>query len=586
MKLILALMAGSFTVLGTAALAADVPPIGYDLREDFTPAELVPDTWQPLSGSWSASGGTYNSTAPAPTAIAIVQSLTARTDPYAVHARIFNQRGQPGNMAGVVIDFDDPLNYYEVVFDTVEGVGSAVRLRQVSNGVATTLAIGTTNRNLNWTQTWTDLEVVLVQGRLHIWLDGQRIPSLFEIPAASSGQVGLVTHNSLARFDNVVVSRPFGQQLFHSPFGAGVSTGWAPASGSWSATRDSTGQGVYRNSSAAAIGQAYAPITDAGAGQLDYTIRSRVFIQSTGANNLAGIFFAERAAGQYYELVFSPTGVAAINSVSGGASQRVATDAFAVQPSAWFDVKLVVHAATDGAVDVFVDNKPVFESVSLSPQNPALLAGRGGLITHFTAALFDNVSFDYDQFTPILERFSEPLTQGQVRSGTWNTTGGTLNSTGIGANDIVMLKCCDRFNFAVRGRVRNEFGNTGNLVGVVYNYQPAGSLGAGDYYEVVFSPTGDVMLNKVIQGVKYRLASGHHNAPPHEWFTFAVIRYGEFTTVKVNEEVIFPNVYQGQLGPGEIGVITHFTRARFEDVSVTERLDRSYAWQGVFAIRF
>jgi hypothetical protein len=586
MKLILALMAGSFTVLGTAALAADVPPIGYDLREDFTPAELVPDTWQPLSGSWSASGGTYNSTAPAPTAIAIVQSLTARTDPYAVHARIFNQRGQPGNMAGVVIDFDDPLNYYEVVFDTVEGVGSAVRLRQVSNGVATTLAIGTTNRNLNWTQTWTDLEVVLVQGRLHIWLDGQRIPSLFEIPAASSGQVGLVTHNSLARFDNVVVSRPFGQQLFHSPFGAGVSTGWAPASGSWSATRDSTGQGVYRNSSAAAIGQAYAPITDAGAGQLDYTIRSRVFIQSTGANNLAGIFFAERAAGQYYELVFSPTGVAAINSVSGGASQRVATDAFAVQPSAWFDVKLVVHAATDGAVDVFVDNKPVFESVSLSPQNPALLAGRGGLITHFTAALFDNVSFDYDQFTPILERFSEPLTQGQVRSGTWNTTGGTLNSTGIGANDIVMLKCCDRFNFAVRGRVRNEFGNTGNLVGVVYNYQPAGSLGAGDYYEVVFSPTGDVMLNKVIQGVKYRLASGHHNAPPHEWFTFAVIRYGEFTTVKVNEEVIFPSVYQGQLGPGEIGVITHFTRARFEDVSVTERLDRSYAWQGVFAIRF
>jgi hypothetical protein len=90
----------------------------------------------------------------------------------------------------------------------------------------------------------------------------------------------------------------------------------------------------------------------------------------------------------------------------------------------------------------------------------------------------------------------------------------------------------------------------------------------------------------VIQGVKYRLASGHHNAPPHEWFTFAVIRYGEFTTVKVNEEVIFPSVYQGQLGPGEIGVITHFTRARFEDVSVTERLDRSYAWQGVFAIRF
>ncbi|HKS54083.1 MAG TPA: hypothetical protein VJS12_02290 [Steroidobacteraceae bacterium] len=586
MKLLLALTTGVFTVLGTAARAADVPPVGYDLREDFTAAESIPDTWLPMSGSWSASGGTYNSIAPAPTAMTIVQSLSARTVPYAVHARIFNQRGLPGNMAGVVIHFEDPLNYYEVVFDMVEGLGSAVRLRQVSDGVATTLTTGALNRNLNWTQTWIDLEVVRVQGQLHIWIDGQRVAHLFAIAAPPSGQVGLVTHNSLARFDNVVVSRPFGQQPFHSPFGAGVSTGWSPASGSWSATRDSTGQGVYQNTSVAAISRSYAPITDAGAGLLDYTMRSRMFIPSTDAGNLAGIFFAERAAGEYDELVFSPTGVAAINRVSGGVSQRVATGAFAGQANVWFDVKLVVHAATDGAVDVFVDNTPVFENVSLAALNPALLAGRGGLLTHFTSALFDNVAFDYEHFTPILERFSDPLSQGEVRSGTWDTTGGTLNSKGVGANDMVMLKCCDRFNFAVRGRVRNEFGNTGNLVGVVYNYQPAGSLGAGDYYEVVFSPTGDVFLNKVIQGVRQRLASGQHHAPPHEWFTFALVRYAEWTTVKVNEEVIFSNVYQAQLGPGEIGVITHFTRASFDNVSVTERIDRSYAWQSVFAVRF
>jgi hypothetical protein len=575
MKLTLALPAVASTVLGTAALAADIPPTAYDLLEDFTPAELVPDTWQPLGGSWSASNGTYNSTEAAPTAMTIVQSLPARTTPYAVHARIFNQRGQPGNLAGVVIQFDDPLNYYEVVFDMVEGLGSAARLRQVSNGVATTLATGTLNRGQNWTQTWMDLEVVRAQGPLQIWINGRRIPSLFAIAAPSSGQVGLVTHNSLARFDNVVVSRPFGQQPFNYPFGAGVSTGWSPVSGSWAARPDLTGQGVYQNTAAAALSQSYAPITDAGAGQLDYTVRSRMFIPSTGAANLAGIFFAERTAGEYYELVFSPTGIAAINRISGGVSQQVASAAYAGQPGVWFDVKLAVHAATDGMADVFVDGTPVFENVALAPQSPALLAGRGGLLTHSTPAMFDNFTFSYEQFVPLLERFSEPLAQERVRSGTWDTNGGTLNSTAVGINDIAILKCCDLTNFAVRARVRNEFGNTGNLVGLVYNYQPAGNLGAGDYYEVVFSPTGDVFLNRVIQGTRYREASGRHTALPHEWFNVALVRRGSFTTVKVNEQVIIQDFYQAQLGSGEIGVVTHWSRAHFDNVSVTERIDRS-----------
>lgn len=579
MKLLFAVAAGASIVLGTAALAADIPPTAYDLLEDFTVPGLVPNTWQPLSGSWTASDGTYNSTQAAPTALTIVQSLPARTDPYAVHARIFNQRGQPGNLAGVVVHFDDPLNYYEVVFDQVEGLGSAVRLRQVSNGVATTLATGALNRNEDWTQVWMDLEVVRLQGRLHIWINGKRIPSLFEIAAPPSGQVGLVTHDSLARFDNVVVSRPFGQQPFHYPFGAGFSTGWSPVSGSWGTARDPNsnppGQGVYQNTAVAAISQSYAPITDAGAGLVDYTVRSRMVIPLAGAGNLAGIFFAERAAGQYYELVFSPTGVAAINRIAGGVSQRVATAAFAGQPTVWFDVKLAVHAATDGTVDVFVDGKPVFEHVPLAPQNPASLAGRGGLLTHSTPAMFDNFTFDFDRFTPLLERFSEHLSQERVRSGTWDTNGGTLNSTGVGANDIVRLKCCDQSNFAVRARLRNEFGNTGNLLGIVYNYQPADHLGAGDYYEVVFSPTGDVFLNRVIQGTRYREASGRHNVPPNQWFTVALVRYGAFTTVKVNEAVIIGDFYQAQLGSGEIGVVTHFSRASFDNVSVTERIDRS-----------
>jgi hypothetical protein len=588
MKLLLRLTAGACAVLGTAALAADIPPTAYDLLEDFTAPELVPNTWQPLSGSWSASGGTYNSIEAAPTALAIVQSLPARTEPYAVHARIFNQRGAAGNLAGVVIHFDDPLNYYEVVVEQVNGFGVA-RLRQVSNGVATTLASGASERE-NWTRTWIDLEVVRVQGRLHVWANGRLISNLFEIAAPPSGEVGLVTHDSLARFDNVVVSRPFGQQPFHYPFGNSVSTGWVPVSGSWSTARDPIGnpigQGIYQNTAVAATSQSYAPITDAGAGLLDYTVRARMLNPQQGAANLVGIFFAESALDKHYELLFSPTGVATINRISGGTSQPVATAAYGGQPNVWFDVKLVVRAATNGSVDVVVDGHPVFENVSLAPQNPAALAGRGGLITHQAAASFDNFAFDYKQFTPMLERFSEPLSQERVRSGTWDTAGGTLNSTAVGAKDIVVLKCCDSSDFAVRARLRNEYGNSGNLIGFVYNNQPAGNLGAGDHYEVLFSPTGDVHLDKVIQGTRYRLFSARHNAPPNQWFTVALVRRAFWTTVKVNEEVIFNSVYQAQLGPGEIGVVTHWSLASFDDLSVTERLDRSYPAANVIQLRF
>lgn len=552
--------------LSAAALAADIPPTAYDLLEDFTSPELVAERWQPLSGTWQPSGSAYYNSGGLATELSIVRAPVE--EPSAVHARIF-KFGGAGRLVGVVFQFDDRLNYFEAVLEDLPE-GGFVRLRQVSNGVATTLASAEAEGGSRWYGTLVDLEVARMQGRVYVWANG-RLMLVSSVAAPASGQVGLVTHSiSYARFESFVISRPFGDQPFNTTFGNGLSTGWSPASGNWSAVG-----GTYRNTEAAPTGMSQAPIVNAGFGLKNYTLRARMLNPSSGAANLVGIFFAQSAPGDYYELVFSPTGVAAIKRVVAGASQTVATATYRGQPSVWFDVNLFVRAAGDGSVDVSVDGAPVFANVSLAPQNPASLANRAGVITHSTPGTFDNFFFGYDRFTPFMERFAAALPEEWVRSGTWDTVGGTLNSISLGASDIVTMKCCDQTDFVMRARVRNHYENSGNFAGLVYNYQPAGGLGEGDHYEVLLSPTGAAYLDKIISGTRYRLLSTTYNATPEDWFTVTLVRVGRWTTIKVNDVIVFDSVYQDQLGPGAIGVISRWSQVSFDNISVTQRMDRS-----------
>jgi hypothetical protein len=97
-------------------------------------------------------------------------------------------------------------------------------------------------------------------------------------------------------------------------------------------------------------------------------------------------------------------------------------------------------------------------------------------------------------------------------------------------------------------------------------------LGAGDRYEVVFAPTGQAYLDKFIQGVRYRVATATHTIPRNTWFTVELIRNGINTTVKANGVTLFNPVPQAQLPGGQLGVVTHWSLARFDDFSFTQNL--------------
>jgi hypothetical protein len=120
-------------------------------------------------------------------------------------------------------------------------------------------------------------------------------------------------------------------------------------------------------------------------------------------------------------------------------------------------------------------------------------------------------------------------------------------------------------NYRYKGRLLNQYGASGNLVGLIFSYDSA-----EDYLEAVFSPTGQAYLNLTIEGTRYRLATGTHTVPRNVAFDVEILRKGTTATVTVNGKPTFQNVQVGQLGGGLLGVVSHWAKGRFDNLSTKE----------------
>jgi hypothetical protein len=205
------------------------------------------------------------------------------------------------------------------------------------------------------------------------------------------------------------------------------------------------------------------------------------------------------------------------------------------------------------------------------------LGGPVGLVTRRTAGQFDDVWFNHDLFPTSSETFTaatNPTSWLAVR-GTWNATGGTLNSTAVGLNDLVRMRAWRRStDYKFSARMLNQFGTSGNRVGVVFGYDPYDGPNA-DYYEVQFAPTGEAYLNKIIQGQVIQIAKATHQVlGGNVWFTVDPIRHGPLASVYVNGKPVFKSVRTAQLDTRSnevwVGVTTRFCRARFDNLRFEE----------------
>jgi hypothetical protein len=403
-------------------------------------------------------------------------------------------------------------------------------------------------------------------GALTITVDGTTLVNALTQTGTTFGRVGFVTHNVTAKFDDMLVGTPFGEQPFSDDFSSGLNPRWTTSSAAWNVTGGTLNNAATEQTSRAApnAGLFFAPEST-----IHYTLWTRMFNPYGGSGNLVGFFFNDGGVAVpdgHGEIVFSPKGQARIDLFYDGAKHTIATAPYRGAPKKWFDVRL----DNDGSgINVWVDGELVFGNVDTS----AVPDGSVGLLTHWAPGKFDDVWWDNNLHRPLVETFAKPIAPPSwVTKGTWDTTGSTLNSTAVGKDDFAIYQCrCWSGDAVIHARLFNQYGASGNLVGLVYNYADAGgSPDAVDYNEVVFSTTGLAHLNTVVNGVRTRVASGTHNVPRKTWFEVEVLRKGTTTTVKVNGTTIFDHVEQGKLGSGNVGVVTHWSKGQFDNVFVRD----------------
>jgi hypothetical protein len=572
---------GAIVLPQTSAFAQtdQEPPTAVIVEEDFSPLN---QTWQPVSGNWSVATGTYSNVALGDPNISVITqyrhirpaeepSTELRFTEFFVRARVRNQGFKDTQYVGIVYGYQDSQNYYEVLLSAL----GTLRVRTVMNGVAVDVAhdFGTTKCTRN---IWCELEVRWNNGVTTLKVDGQQFFQPLSQSEFTTGKVGLITRAAIGQFDKMFVGVPFGDQAFLETFDGQPSVTFTPQSGQWSVVN-----GSYRNSAIVQTAVTLAPIrTGANVGTGDtfeYTFRARMLNPYANSGNTVGIVFNYEGS-QYSEVVFSPKGVARMNLVENGVVVRtLATANYGGTRNVAFEVEL---QNTGGPTSVSVNGKVLFDRINGA--NPGLAPSGGvGLITHWAPGRFDNVQFDHGNFQPCNLTFAEPIQPSWIVSGTWDTNGGTLNSTAVGQSDIVSPFCFGNFfgehagtNEIYSARLLNDFGNSGNRIGLTYNYQGTGGFYGGDYFEVVFAPTGIMQLNKFIEGVLYPVLTMSPNLPRKTWFDVQVIRNGIFTDVKLNGVTWVHMLPQGELRGGGVGAITHWTKGHFDNLTLQPHVER------------
>jgi hypothetical protein len=562
---------GSLLPVGNLLAQTEPPSIEAVLVEDFAP---LTQTWQPATGRWSVSNGFYTSTFTGETDISTITTYPGinpgdtsdtqlRLSDYILRARMFNRGGTSETEVGFVFGYQDPQNYNELVADG----GNQVRLRTVVNGAVTReVSVASSERP----DLWFDFEFRYRNGAITVKINGRDGQAEVQVPDFPMGQVGLITHGAVGRFDKVFLGVPKGEQNFYEDFTSPPFVTFEPQSGDWPTP---VRGGRYSNIAVQQTAISLAPVRSIGTGPdqiSDYGFAARMVNPFKGPGNLIGLVFNYTTNG-YYEVVFSPTGVARLNRFASGRLTTLATASYNGGQNVPFSVALEFSPSRNA---VIVDGQPLFVNV-VTPDQTA--AGRIGFITHWSQASFDNVQFHRNTAQQCSFGFSSPPPAHWIVSGSWNTTGGTLNSATYGAKNIVDLKCAvnstndeSANDFVLRARVLNPHPGPGNRVGLIVNYQDPNSLYAGDYYEFAFTGTGVMEVHKVINGVDRLFGSVQLSLPRNTFFDVEIHRAGIWGRVKVNGTEVFPSLFLGALNGGSVGVITHFAQGgRFDNVTLS-----------------
>ena len=372
-------------------------PVTELAKYEFTQGE----TLGVVSGAWLTSGGTFNSTSTA-TAIATIDGYEPEEWDYDAlpeidaakfwyRARMLNQSSGSATRVGIIYLYQDRRNFYEASFSPT---GTAY-VREVTNGVATTVATGTYSGGGQ--NKWFDAEVQWTAAETVIRVNGLVVVRGIRQNARTHGRVGLITRQTTAKFDHLLATREYGDPEFRESFNT-REPAWNEIKGNWSVVN-----GAYQNSAVEHAGITLLPINvgwDYQPQTERFTVNARMLNPYGASGNRMGFVYgyADRGDGTvtYQEVVFGPDGIARANyvvtAIGPGGTTQIFPEGTAPYPGRrgqWFDAEISGDA--EGThVSVSVNGTPVFPYVSMSSY------GRFGLVTHWTPGRFDDVWFSYD----------------------------------------------------------------------------------------------------------------------------------------------------------------------------------------------
>ena len=294
----------------------------------------------------------------------------------------------------------------------------------------------------------------------------------------------------------------------------------------------------------------------------EYTLAARLRNQQGDAAALVGLVYSYVDPANYYEIAFSPTGVAYLRRMNRGNMETLATARYAgAGQRMWFAAEL---KRTLDLTSVNVNGVPVFTDVVQLPGG-----GQVGFSTYNTTGKFNKVSitFPFAQ-QPFFETFADGVADGfSSPQGTFVVSNGTFVDTavhptgaafapvsfGVGSSIIEQ--------YTVHARMLNPYGGPGNLIGIMFD----GSFD-GSYREVVFSPTGVAQLRQVNAGTIEVLKSAPHTVGPNAWFDVTLSVSPVRVSVNINGNHLFTHEAPLlSILPETLALITHWTPGRFDN---------------------
>ena len=329
-------------------------------------------------------------------------------------------------------------------------------------------------------------------------------------------------------------------------FTGGTSHPWLPVSGTWSVANGTYGSTAAGGTNISVITEyrdlrPVDPTTEELAFS-EYFLRARVRNQGFNDTHHVGIVYGYQDPRNFHEVILSAVGHVRVRSVINGVASDDQPD-FGVSDCTrdiWCELEV---RRNDSLTTVKVNGQVFFQ-----PFLQSVGGGKIGLVTHAAVGRFDKVFVGVpfgDQ--PFLETFDgAPSVTFTPQSGQWFVVNGSYRNSAIQQTSITLAPITtgfrQTFHCTFRARMLNPYANSGNTVGIVFNYQ------GSQYSEVVFSPTGVARLNLVENGVVARtLATANYGGTHNVAFEVELQNAPNVTTVRVNGKVLFDRI--GEANP-------------------------------------